>query len=337
MLQAGGFDPTVVVGGRIKHLDSGARLGKGEYLVAEADESDGSFLKLSPALAIITNIDNDHLDYYGTFDRIAEAFVQYAGRVPFYGCVIACVDDPHVRAHLARISRRVITYGFDPSAHIQASNMETDGPFSVDVAENGKTLGRIQLQVPGRHNIQNALAAVAAGLELGISFAKIAEGLAGFEGVSRRLELKGDRDGITVIDDYGHHPTEIRATLSALRDRYPKRRLVALFQPHRYTRTQSLWNEFAHAFENAGRVYIMDIYPAGEEAIPGVTSDLIVKAMQGVHPHASAALKPFSAEGFRQELNAGDVVLTLGAGDVWKYGEQLLAGSEQRAASREQK
>jgi len=325
VLQAGGFDPTVVVGGRLKHLESGARLGKGEYLVAEADESDGSFLKLSPALAIITNIDNDHLDYYGTFDKIADAFVQYAGRVPFYGCVIVCLDDPHVRAHLARISRRVVTYGFDSSARIQASNMKTDGGTSFDVAENGKPLGRIQLQVPGRHNVCNALAAVATGLELGIPFAKIAEGLAAFDGVGRRLELKGEQDGITVIDDYGHHPTEIRATLSALRDRYPKRRLVALFQPHRFTRTQSLWKEFAHAFEHADSAYILDIYPAGEEAIPGVTSDLIVKAMQGVHPHASAVPKPFSAEALRAELKSGDVLLTLGAGDVWKYGEQLLA------------
>jgi len=323
-------------GGRLKHLDSGARLGKGEYLVAEADESDGSFLKLSPALAIITNIDNDHLDYYGTFDKIADAFVQYAGRVPFYGCVIVCLDDPHVRAHLARISRRVITYGFDASARIQASNLRTDGTTSFDVAEDGKPLGRITLQVPGAHNACNALAAVAAGLELGISFTKIADGLAAFDGVGRRLELKGERDGITVVDDYGHHPTEIRATLSALRDRYPKRRLVALFQPHRFTRTQSLWNEFAHAFEKADRVFIMDIYPAGEEAIPGVSSDLIVKVMQGVHPQASAAPKPFSADALRAELKSGDVLLTLGAGDVWKYGEQLLAGSEQRAASREE-
>jgi UDP-N-acetylmuramate--alanine ligase len=324
VLQAGGLDPTVVVGGRLKHLDSGARLGKGEYLVAEADESDGSFLKLSPALAVITNIDNDHLDYYGTFDKIADAFVQYANHVPFYGCVIVCFDDPHVRAHLARISRRVVTYGLDASARLQAQNLHTDGGASFDAVEDGKVLGRIQLQVPGRHNVLNALAAVATGLELGIPFAKIAEGLAAFDGVGRRLELKGERNGITVIDDYGHHPTEIRATLSALRDRYPKRRLVALFQPHRFTRTQALWSEFAHAFEKADRVFIMDIYPAGEEAIPGVTSDLIVKAMKTIHPQASGVPKPFSVEALQQELSHGDVLLTLGAGDVWKCGEQVL-------------
>ncbi len=338
VLQAGGLDPTVIVGGRLKYLDSGARLGKGEYLVAEADESDGSFLKLSPALAIITNIDNDHLDYYGTFDKIADAFVEFAGHVPFYGCVIVCLDDPHARVHLPRISRRVITYGLDASAYLQAVNIQVNESVSkFDVLANGKKLGELELHVPGKHNIQNALAAIAIGLELGIAFSNIAEGLAGFEGVGRRLELKGDRDGITVIDDYGHHPTEVRATLSALRERYSKRRLVALFQPHRFSRTQALWNEFAYAFEEADCVYVMDIYPAGEEAIPGVSSDLIVKAMQGVHPKASAAPKPFSAEALGRLLQKGDVLLTLGAGDVWKVGEQLLASSEQQAGSQERR
>ncbi len=325
VLQAGGLDPTVVVGGRLKHLESGARLGKGDYLVAEADESDGSFLKLSPALAVITNIDNDHLDYYGTFDKIADAFVAYANHVPFYGCVIACLDDPHVRVHLPRISRRVVTYGIEVGAHLQAVNIQvSDTQTTFEVLETGKNIGTIQLQVPGRHNVLNALAAVVVGLELGISFAKIAEGLAAYDGVGRRLELKGERDGITIIDDYGHHPTEIRATISALRERYPKRRIAVLFQPHRYTRTQSLWNDFAHAFDKADHVWVMDIYPAGEEAIPGVTSDLITKAMQKLHPHAGAAPKPFSPEALLTELKSGDVLLTLGAGDVWKCGEQLL-------------
>jgi UDP-N-acetylmuramate--alanine ligase len=331
VLQTGGLDPTVVVGGRLKHLDSGARLGKGEYLVAEADESDGSFLKLSPALAVITNIDNDHLDYYGTFDKIADAFVQYANHVPFYGCVIACADDPHVRAHLPRISRRVVTYGLEVGARLQGTNIQsTDSTTAFEVLGFGQNLGTVTLQVPGRHNVLNALAAVAVGLELGISFAKIAEGLAVYEGVGRRLELKGEQSGVTVIDDYGHHPTEIRATLAALRDRYPKRRLVALFQPHRYSRTQSLWNDFAHAFEKADQVYVMDIYPAGEEAIPGVTSDLIIKAMQKVHPRAAAAPKPFSPEALAKGLQSGDVFLTLGAGDVWKVGEQLLENNVRR-------
>ncbi len=325
VLQAGGLDPTVVVGGRLKHLDSGARMGQGEYLVAEADESDGSFLKLSPALAVITNIDNDHLDYYGTFEQICEAFVQYASRVPFYGCVIACLDDPHVRAQILRMTRRIMTYGFDPAAQCRADRLRVGPDGSVfDVVCEGAVLGEIHLQVPGRHNVQNALAAVVVGRELGISFVKIAEGLAGFEGVSRRMELKGEKDGWAVIDDYGHHPTEIRATLSALRERYPKQRLVVLFQPHRYTRTQALWADFANCFRNADRVFVLEIYPAGEPPIAGVTSGLIVEEMRKTHPAASVLSQPVDLAQVRAELKSGDVVVTLGAGDVWKLGEQLL-------------
>ncbi|HVO32344.1 MAG TPA: UDP-N-acetylmuramate--L-alanine ligase [Elusimicrobiota bacterium] len=325
-LQAGGLDPTVIVGGRLKHVDSGAVLGKGDFLVAEADESDGSFLKLSPALAIITNIDNDHLDYYGTFERICDAFVDYAGRVPFYGCVIACLDDPHVRAQLGRMTRRVVTYGIDSDAIARAGNLRIEnGGTTFDVTWDGQALGTLRLRVPGRHNVLNALAAAAAGRELDIPFAKIADGLASFEGVGRRMEIKAETDRLVVIDDYGHHPTEIRATLAALRERYPHRRLVVLFQPHRYTRTQSLWSDFANSFRNADRVHILDIYPAGEKPIDGVSSRLIVDAMQRTHPAAALLPDPVSIEPLRQTLEPGDVVVTLGAGDVWKLGEQLLA------------
>ena len=325
VLQAGGLDPTVIVGGRLKRLDSGAKLGKGDFLVAEADESDGSFLKLSPALAIITNIDNDHLDYWGSFDRICDGFVQYAGRVPFYGCVIACLDDLHVRNQLPRLTRRVVTYGIETAAQVRASNVQMNAEgTSFDVAVEGKRLGTLRMQVPGRHNVLNALAATVAGLELGISFAQIAEGLAAFEGVGRRMELKGEKDGVRIIDDYGHHPTEIRATLSALRDRYPDNRLVVLFQPHRFTRTQSLWNEFSQSFDHADQVYILDIYPAGEAPIPGVSSDLILEPLKKNHKAAFALPAPVDPAKLSQELRAGDIVLTLGAGDVWKVGEQLL-------------
>jgi UDP-N-acetylmuramate--alanine ligase len=325
VLQSGGLDPTVIVGGRLKRLDSGAKLGKGDYLVAEADESDGSFLKLSPTLAIITNIDNDHLDYWVSFDRICEGFVQYAGRVPFYGCVIACLDDLHVRNQLPRLTRRVVTYGIETAAQIRASNIKTTGTETTfDVSAEGKRLGSLMIKVPGRHNILNALAATVAGLELGISFAQIAEGLAAFEGVGRRMEFKGEKDGVRIIDDYGHHPTEIRATLSALRDRYPENRLVVLFQPHRYSRTQSLWNEFSQCFEQAGRVYILDIYPAGEAPIPGVSSDLILEPLKRLHKAAFALHSPIDPSKLFQDLKAGDIVVTLGAGDVWKIGEQLL-------------
>lgn len=326
VLQAGELDPTVVVGGRLKHLDSGARLGKGDYLVAEADESDGSFLKLSPALAVITNIDNDHLDYYGTLEKIADAFVQYAGRVPFYGAVLACLEDPVLRAQLPRMTRRIVTYGFDASAHLRAEGWsDAEGVSRFDVATARGRLGSIQLRVPGRHNVLNALAAVGIGLELDIPFQKIATGLAAFEGVGRRLEVKGDIDGIRVVDDYGHHPTEIRATLAALRGRYPDRRLVVLFQPHRYSRTQALWKEFAQSFGDADQVMLAEIYPAGEEPIEGVSSGLILSPLQARHPQAQAAPKPLNGKALRSRLKAGDVFLTLGAGDVWKAGEDVLA------------
>jgi len=327
VLAEGKLDPTVIVGGRLKHLNSGAHLGKGEFLVAEADESDGSFLKLSPALAIITNIDNDHLDYYGTFDRICDAFVQYAGKVPFYGCVIACVDDPFVQKNLPRMTRRVVTYGFSAGALCRAEHLETsEAGCSFDVVYEGKSVGRFRLKLTGKHNVLNALAAVSAGMELGVAFESMSKGLAGFEGVGRRMEFKGEKRGIIFIDDYGHHPTEIRATLSALRDRYRKRRLVVLFQPHRYSRTQTLWKDFAGSFKNADKVFLLDIYPAGEKAIPGVSSDLIFQGLKAAHPDAVVLPAPVDVNVLEAHLEEGDVVLTLGAGDVWKLGEQLVSG-----------
>jgi UDP-N-acetylmuramate--alanine ligase len=219
----------------------------------------------------------------------------------------------------------VVTYGIDSAATVSAASIRADnGGSSFDVVQGGGTLGRVQLNVPGKHNVRNALAAVVSGLELGIAFDKIAEGLAVFDGVGRRLELKGETQGITVIDDYGHHPTEIRATLAALRERYPGRRLVAVFQPHRYTRTQSLQEEFSKCFADADQVYVMDIYPAGEAPIPGVTAESILKPLQKNHRAAAALPGSTTLEAFRDQLKPGDVVLTLGAGDVWKWGDQLL-------------
>jgi len=325
VLQAGGLDPTVIVGGRLKHIDSGAQLGKGEFLVAEADESDGSFLKLSPALAIITNIDNDHLDYYKTFDNIVDAFVHYAGRVPFYGCVIVCLDDAHVRAALPRMTRRVLSYGFDPAAQLRADAWTTsEEGTTFSVLSGGTTLGTVRLQVAGRHNVLNALAAIAVGLELGISFQSIVEGLAAYQGVGRRMELKGESGGVTVIDDYGHHPTEIKATLAALRARYASRRLVVLFQPHRFSRTQSLWKEFSESFTDADRVYLLDVYPAGEAPIQGVTSALILDPLRKKHPAAFALPAPVDLSVLQGDLHATDVLVTLGAGDVWKIGDLFM-------------
>jgi UDP-N-acetylmuramate--alanine ligase len=226
---------------------------------------------------------------------------------------------------LPRMKRRLVTYGTVPDAHVRAQNIAvSETNTSFDVVEHGKAIGHVRLAVPGKHNILNALAAVVIGMELGIPFAQIAQGSESFEGVGRRMELKGESQGITVIDDYGHHPTEIRATLAALRERYPKRHLVALFQPHRYTRTQSLYREFAESFKDADRVYLMEIYPAGEKPIDGVSSDLIFKILKKNHPDARAWPAASTPEKLREELVAGDVLLTLGAGDVWKWGEQVL-------------
>jgi UDP-N-acetylmuramate--alanine ligase len=235
------------------------------------------------------------------------------------------VDDPHVRTQLSRMTRRLVTYGTLTEARYRAQNILVDtGGSTFEVLEEGKLLGKIRLVVPGKHNVLNALAAVIVGQELGIPFDQIAQGLLSFEGVGRRMEMKGESQGITVIDDYGHHPTEIRATLAALRERYPNRRLVVVFQPHRFSRTESLYKEFSESFKDSDVVHLMEIYSAGEKPIKGVTSALILKPLQKHHPSAHALPASATAEQFRAQLKSGDVVLTLGAGDVWKWGEQLL-------------
>ncbi|MFH1367525.1 MAG: UDP-N-acetylmuramate--L-alanine ligase [Elusimicrobiota bacterium] len=322
VLEKGGLDPTVVIGGRLKNLKSGAKLGKGEYLVAEADESDGSFLKLSPTLTIVTNIDNDHLDYYRTFDNIKKAFVQHINSVPFYGCAILCTDDSHVREILPQVRRRYLTYGFNDGADFTAADISHAGAgYRFNVFLRGKKLGAVKIQSPGRHNILNSLAAIAAGVELGIPFAKIAAALNQFAGVGRRMEFKGERNGITVIDDYGHHPTEVKATIDAIKDCWPRRRLVVLFQPHRYSRTAHLHREFGAAFEKADVISILEIYSAGEKPVPGVTSALIINS--AMRHGKSAELFKGAAE-TAARLKPGDILLTLGAGDVWKTGEEIL-------------
>jgi UDP-N-acetylmuramate--alanine ligase len=322
VLEEGGLDPTIVIGGRLKNLKSGAKLGKGEYLVAEADESDGSFLKLSPAITVVTNIDNDHLDYYGTLDNITQAFVRHINSVPFYGCAILCIDDAQVRALLPQVRRRYQTYGLTSRADLTATGIAADaGGSRFTVVRQGKKQGKITLRAPGRHNILNALAAVAVGNELGIPFAKIAAGLARYAGVGRRLEIKGEKRGVLVIDDYGHHPTEIRATLAAIKDSWPDRRLVVLFQPHRYSRTAHLYRAFGEVFADADDVQLLEIYPAGEQPLPGVSSQLIRDCLRQNGVEAAFFRDTTVLAG---SVSAGDIVLTLGAGDVWKQGEELL-------------
>ena len=290
--------------------------------MAEADESDGSFLKLSPTITVVTNIDNDHLDYYGTIDNIKRAFVQHINSIPFYGTAILCADDANIVEIMPQIRRPYCTYGFSPKADYTAKNVsKKDSVTDFEVYRKGANLGHVSLKVPGNHNILNALAATAVGIELGIPFEKVALALNEYAGVGRRIEIKGDKNGILVIDDYGHHPTEIKATISAVKGNWPSRRLVVMFRPHRYSRTAHLYKEFGRAFAQADVIKILDIYAASEDPIPGVSSKLIIDEVKTNGKNA----EPFSGvEMLAKELKPGDIALTLGAGDVWKQGEELL-------------
>jgi UDP-N-acetylmuramate--alanine ligase len=324
----GGLDPTIVVGGRLRALDTNARLGGGGYLVAEADESDGSFLRLSPTIAVITNLDREHLDHYGTMGAIEDTFVEFANKVPFYGATIVCLDDPRARALLPRLTRRVITYGFHPQADVRARDRRREDGRSVFTVEHaGGVLGEIRLAVPGDHNVTNSLAAVCVGLELGIPFDRIREGLEQFSGIGRRLEIRSDADEVLIVDDYAHHPTEIAATLAAAREWRPGQRLVAVFQPHRYTRTRDLGPEFGPALAKADRLVVTSVYPAGEAPIPGVSSLVIAEAARAAGNANVSSVDSWedAVDLILPETRPGDVVLTLGAGDVWKAGDLLAA------------
>ncbi len=332
-LERAGLDPTAVIGGRLSAFGSNARLGQGRYMVVEADESDRSFLKLSPSLAVITNIDREHMESYGTFDRLLDAFVDFADKVPFYGAVVACIDDPHVRAVLPRLSRRVITYGFSEDADVRGLNATTDGRGGrCDVPQ-----GELAVGVPGLHNLLNALAAVAVGLELGVPFERIAVALAEFHGADRRYQLKGVVGGVTVIDDYGHHPTEIAAVLRAARAGAP-RRVVVAFQPHRYSRTRDLLAEFGRVLADADVTLLTDIYPAGEAPIAGATSPAIAAAVR-LHGRGAVELVP-ALEALPARVAEiamdGDVVLTLGAGSIGAVGDRIVAALQARAAAKAQ-
>ena len=327
VLDRGGLDPTVVVGGRLGVLGSGARLGKGEFLVAEADESDRSFLRLTPTLAVVTNIDREHLDTYRDLADIQEAFLGFVNKVPFYGGAVLCLDDPPVQDILPRVERRVVTYGLTHQASVSARDLELSPTGSHYTATlDGRPLGPVMLTVPGAYNVTNSLAAVAVGLDLDLPFDAIRAGLESFTGVDRRFQVRGERGGVLVIDDYGHHPTEIRVTLEALRRRAGERRTVVLFQPHRFTRTQALWDDFGRAFHQADVLLLTDIYPASEEPIPGVTAEALARAVaeRGHRQVAWVGDLKSATERLAAEAREGDVVLTLGAGSVWTAGEELL-------------
>jgi UDP-N-acetylmuramate--alanine ligase len=327
ILNFAGLDPTVVVGGRVGTMGgSNARVGNSDFLLVEADESDGSFLKLAPIVAVVTNVDREHLDHYPSLDAIRAAFLEFVNKVPFYGAVIVCLDDPNVQSLLPEIRRRTITYGTSSQADVEATEIVC-GPFlsEFNIRYRATDLGRFTLRIPGRHNVLNSMAAIAVAMELDVAPDVIREGLATFSGVDRRFQMRGKERGITVVDDYGHHPTEIRATLDGAR-LCGFRRIHVLFQPHRYSRTFHLMDEFARSFLQADSVFVMDIYAASEKPIEGVTAESLADRIRqfghrgveyvGTIDRGVDALIGAAAE--------GDLVLTLGAGNVWQAGEKVL-------------
>ena len=340
VLERAGLDPTAVIGGRLSAFGSNARLGRGEYMVAEADESDRSFLKLSPSIAVVTNIDREHMDAYGSFADLQQAFIDFANKVPFYGAVVACADDAELSRVMPKFKRRVISYGIDSAeAGLAAIGVTLEGYGSRCTVEHRErrggagstTLGELTLAVPGRHSILNALAAVAVGLELDVPFAKIAGALAEFRGAERRFEQRGVINGITVVDDYGHHPTEIAAVLAAARAGKPKRIVVA-FQPHRYTRTRDLMDEFGAALATADEVVLTGIYAASEEPLPGITIEALagtVNQRRSSPVHLVAKLEDMAAR-VADIARPGDLVITLGAGSIASLAGQLVAELERR-------
>jgi UDP-N-acetylmuramate--alanine ligase len=332
VLARGGLDPTVVVGGRVDAMGSSARLGRSHYLVAEADESDRSFLKLSPILAVVTNIDREHMDCYSDMEDVERTFVDFMDRVPFYGMVVACNDGPLLRALLSRLQRRVVTYGTREDSDFLITPEECTAPASSDspmsrfsVHYRGQSLGEFSLHVPGAHNVLNATAAVAVGIGLDIRPDEIREALAAFRGVDRRFQLRGRVAGVSVVDDYGHHPTEIRATLAAARQ-CGFRRVLVVFQPHRYTRTQLLMEDFATAFGDADALWVLDIYAASEQPIPGVTGKALAETVARSNGGPVRYMASFAevAEAAAAAAADGDIILTLGAGNISQLGPQIL-------------
>ena len=326
VLHAAGRDPTVVVGGRLRGPGTNARIGQGSMMVVEADESDGTFLLLSPIIAVVTNIDPEHLDHFGDIERVREAYRQFVQRVPFYGLAVLCIDNVNVRAMLPQLNKRFVTYGTVPDAEWQARDLKVEGlRTTFELWRREERLGTVHLQIPGRHNALNALAAFAVADELGIPWRIVAHALEEFGGVHRRFEVRGDEQGILVVDDYGHHPEEIRATLLAAREGFG-RRLVVAFQPHRYSRTRDLFPEFLTSFDDAAVVLLTDIYAAGEDKVEGVSSEALYHALKkrGHLDVRHVPERPALAEALLDVVQDGDLVITLGAGDVHRTADELL-------------
>jgi UDP-N-acetylmuramate--alanine ligase len=338
VLAHGGLDPTVVTGGKLNSIGSSAKLGQGDFLVAEADESDGSFLKLLPTIAVVTNIDPEHLDYYQGIEQIKETFLQFIDRIPFFGLAVLCLDQENIQSLIPQLKKRFTTYGLSSQADFQAKDMTFDGPHtSFDLVHRDKPIGRLTVQMPGIHNVYNVLATVATAFELDVDFKTVQEALAEFSGIQRRFERKAEIEDILVFDDYGHHPTEIKATLRAAKRGW-QRRVVALFQPHRYTRTKTLFDDFLTAFYEADVLVITDIYPAGEQEIAGVHSRHL---FEGIREHGHRDVHYMSdrheiLQYLSTVIAPGDLVITLGAGDIYRVGEDLIKelGRKYKAESR---
>ena len=326
LLSKGGIDPTIVIGGRLNSIGTNARLGQGQFLVAEADESDGSFLLLSPTIAVVTNIDADHLDFYSGIEEIKDTFVEFVNKIPFYGLAVLCLDNGNVTDILPRVKKRFTSYGLSAQADFRATDVKHSGFTTSFVAHHkGARLGEIAFSMPGAHNVLNALAAIAVAMELDVPFETIRDGFASFGGVGRRFQMKGGAKGVMVVDDYGHHPTEIVATLGAAKSGWD-RRLVVVFQPHRYTRTKELFEDFVKAFHNADVLILTDIYPAGEAPIEGITAEVLAARIRrhGQRDVTWISDREKLCAHLESVLQPGDILLTLGAGNVWQVGETML-------------
>lgn len=324
----GGLDPTIVIGGKLKAIGGNARLGQGDFIVAEADESDGSFIKLNPTIAVITNIDKEHLDFFKDVGELKKAFLKFANKIPFYGTAVVCIENDHTKEIIPFIERKIITYGYSDKADFYPRNISHTGrKMTFEAFFKGEFLGFFTIPIPGLHNVLNSLAAIAVSLELQIPIDVIKKALGDFSGIQRRFELKGECKGIRIFDDYGHHPTEIKATLTAARGCFKENRLIVVFQPHRYTRTRDLMDEFVESFDEADSLFLMDIYPASEPPIKGVSSETLFKKFR------EYGQKDLHYINNRNELinrlkntaKEGDIIITLGAGDVYKIGEEILS------------
>ena len=327
VLTRGGLDPTIVVGGKVRSYEANARLGEGEYFVVEADEFDLSFLRLSPSIAVLTTLEAEHVECYTNLDDLKSAFVEFANRVPFYGAIVLCIDEESLKNIVPRMERSIVTYGLSPEADVRARDVEfVDFGSRFTVFKESEELGRVHVQIPGIHNVKNALAAFAVGIELNIPYEAMAKGVEEFTGVHRRFEIQGVQRGVTIVDDYGHHPTEIRATLKGARNGWNDR-IIAIFQPHLYTRTWHFYREFGGSFFDADVLVVTDIFPAREQEMEGVTGELVAKAARDAKHPSVLYVKNVNdvPDVLIQGLKAGDLVITFGAGDVWKVGEGLLS------------